>query len=177
MLEVDRGVYLTSYNLDKNGITQKEIEKFQNKIKKYGKHQLFFSINEIKRDFPKEIIVDFCVLDDSQLAQFIDPIMGVEKLSFDSGDSLYYCGSTKGKGALLNHIMGNKESMTIYEIEDVAEDEFGVKYLETDICNDVRFTKFYYSEEMGKIYANKKAYFREVYLKWVKLKLLSTKPN
>ena len=155
--------YLTYYNLERNGITETVIRRFQNKVRELGKKTIFFSIDEIKHDFSKDPVVLFCMLDDNQLKQFVEPIDIVKKISFDSGEYLFYCGEEKAKGALLTFIMGNNESMTLYEIEDFVDDKFGVKYLESDIQNDVRFTTFYYSEEMQKIYKNKQVFLKEIY--------------
>ena len=163
LLEVERGVYLTYYNLERNGITESVIHRFQSKVRELGKKTVFFSIDEIKHEFSKDPVVVFCMLDDNQLRQFVEPIDTVKKISFDSGEYLFYCGEERAKGALLTFIMGNNNSMTLYEIEDFVDDKFGVKYLESDIQNDVRFTTFYYSEEMQKIYKNKQVFLREIY--------------
>ena len=164
LIEVEPGVYLTYYNLQKNGITENVIKRFQNKVIAFGERNTFFSIDEIKSEYGKDPVVQFCSLDNNQLRQFIEPIYNVKKVALDNGEFLFYCGEEKAKGALLTYIMSGHDSMSVYDIEDFVEEKFGVKYLQSDIETDVRYTSFYYSEEMEAVYRNKQLYLKEIYL-------------
>lgn len=163
LIEVDSGVYLTEHNLRRNGISENVIKKFHSRVKSLGKNLTFFSVAEIKKEFPFDEVVQFCCLDDKQLIQFVVPIPEIQIIRLDSGDVVFFHGKSTAKGSLLYFIMAGKTSMSIYEIEDFADDCFGIKYTQTDIESDLKYTSFYYSEEMEKIYRNKKAFIEEVY--------------
>ena len=164
LIEVDRGVYLTRKNMERNGIDSNAIFYFSSYVESRVRKESYCSLAKIIDGMTDNPIVDYCNGNLKQLLQFIKPIEKVKIISFDNhGVVLAYSDSKQYRGDFVRYIFGNRSSMTAYEIQDFVQERFGVEYSIADIEKDVKQTTLFYSEEMEKLYKYKSLYIQEVY--------------
>ena len=164
MIEVESGVYLTRTNMEKNGINDKTISEFNNKVLDFGKKHLFFSLKEFMEQYPEDTVVEYCNGSKKQLIQFIKPISNINVMEMKNNTFILSFTSEKNyRGEFIRFLMAGEKSMDIYDMYDFVKEAFGVEYPIEDIIGDIKKTDFYYSDEMEKVYKNKELFIKEVY--------------
>ena len=164
IIDVGYGVYLTRTNMIRNGLTDDVISNFKEKVIKTVKKMRFMSLQELMDFLKDDKVVSYCDGDKKQLVQFVKPISAIGVNELASGSYILCVKSSKHyKGDFIEFIMGSHASMDIYDIHDSVKEHFDVEYSIEEIIRDLKYTSFYYSEEMEKVYKTKKVFVLEVF--------------
>lgn len=164
LIHYENDVYLTKKNMEKNGVNDIEIQKFNSCIDNLAKTKKIFSINDIAKNCSENKIIDYCDGSKYQLLQFILPNKSIQLLRKNKSGAIFASNNIKNPFDLYVKILMNYEdSKDIYELKDNAFNLFGIEYDIEDMIKDVNKSSLFYSEELEKVYKYKSYYLREVY--------------
>ena len=162
ILKVDNGVYVTSKLMAKEGINKYSITRFHSKLDNFAAKHDYFSYENIFNSLEDDAVVKFC-LNSQQLDSFINTDKNIFKIKVDNSIIFTANKDLSDRRVFLLKIIGNQESIDIYDLKDIIKDKYKVDYSLDTIIDDINGTSLYYSDDTEKIYLNKDIFIREVF--------------
>ena len=167
LFELGEGQYMTNKTLREDyGLGTSDCHAFKEAVKKYISNNQFFTIENIREHCSECRFMEFDS-SDRIILQFIRSIVGRRIKTIvtdqDSSKTIYSAntGITELKDFFL-FLMEGAKSMDIYTIKDRVETLFAVNYSLDLIGKDAKKAGFFYSDDLEKVYLNKKIYIEEI---------------
>lgn len=154
--------YITFKKLKELGIEKKDIVDFCNEVKNIFKDKTYFTLSNV-RDLIEINKLDDFGFDDIFIENIIGNIDDVTYTKFSGNKIFTFVDNKIESEHFVLDCIGNVSSITIDELQNKIEEEYGIQVTQDKIKNAIIDTDLYISDMLNKIYQNKEIYYEEVY--------------
>ena len=163
LFEASPGVYITKRLMTRLGINQSTLRYFQNSIIRIGNTFSFFTAKHVCEEMPNNKIIEFAS-ETKQIEKFILSVPNIKSIQSDDDKYIFSFSEERFTRPLfLEMLFNNIESIDIYDLKAKIEKEYDVIFNIDSLIYCVNNSSLYYSEEMEKIYKNKKVFLKEIF--------------
>ena len=167
LFDLGEGKYLTARGLqDDYGISSADCQDLRDKMKMYFQDNHFFTLDMVRSYCAGCRFLEFRA-GDRVLMQFVHSIFGrgVKTIVTDQDSTKAVFSTELGEIEVRKffvYVMDNANAMDIYAIKDRVESLFAVNYSLDLIGKDADRAGFFYSEDLEKVYKNKRYFYKEI---------------
>lgn len=163
LFEASPGVYITKRLMNRLGINQSTLRYFHNSIIQIGNNFDFFTAKHVCEKMPNNKIIEFAS-ETKQIEKFILSVPNIKSIQSDDDKYIFSFSEERFTRPLfLEKLFNNIESIDIYDLKVKLEIEYDVIFNIDSLIYCVNNSSLYYSDEMEKIYKNKKVFLKEIF--------------
>ena len=164
LFAMEPGLYITIQGLEKAGISIGEIINFQQSIIRYITDEKFYTMNMLRKSGYYNILFEYGFED-----IFYEELINVnaELNSYDIGGNYIFSINNQliNEDTIIGSIIFGEETVSFEDLKDRINDTYKVNINEPKLSKILKKSKYYYSDELDRIFPNKESFYEYVYEK------------